>query len=101
MYDPYAPEQAYVREPPANEAMLVAAALDSVTETNVFLQATVRPPMVPLVPVAETVRGSFLDRVPRVQDMFSADDRWGNSRCDYSQRLSGYSSSSYPSLNQY
>lgn len=95
--------QKYQRQAPNNEIRLEMASLDSLGRTSAQLQALVRPPL----PQVEEFRprtgyGDPVSRTIGVADAFSADDRFGNPRVDFSGRTSGYAGgTSYPSLNQF
>jgi hypothetical protein len=94
-------ELQYVRRPPDNELRLAAASLDALCRSDAELQVLVRPPLPQIQPLAPRFGyGDYSSRIPGVRDVFTPDDRFGNPRVDFSQRLSGYAGgTNYPSLN--
>jgi hypothetical protein len=93
------PIDTYARPLSSNEERLTAQALQANSLPREALPALVRPPLPQVDPVPP--RFGYDKEEPGIRDVINVDAIWNPTRSDFTGRVSGYSGTSYPSLNQF
>jgi hypothetical protein len=93
------PIDTYDRPWSSNEERLTAQALQAKDIPGPALQQLVRPPLPQVDPFPP--RFGYEKSEPGIRDVINVDSLWRTDRVDFTGRVSGYSGTSYPSLNQF